>query len=110
MVEFFSSAVHFLIDSPLLASYIEDMTTTGATKGSKMYELSEAGATNEGRAFDVYTRNGRFVGLVVETYGKHTKLYYNDTATRGSARKFASIGAAVDFMHNRRITRGMPVD
>lgn len=72
-------------------------------------QLDWAGATKEGRAFDVKTRGGAFAGIISEHYGKYVRVYFNSNATRGSARKFKSIPEAVDYIIARRIKKGWGV-
>lgn len=74
-----------------------------------MFELSNAGGNNEGRAFDLFTRAGKFAGLLVETYGKGVKVYFDSNASKGSARNFNDVPAALDFIHARRIKKGWSV-
>lgn len=83
--------------------YILCMTTNA------IYGLSGAGETQLARAFDVTTRRGNYAGLIVETYGRGVKVFWNDTATRGSARNFSSIPDAIEFLHQRRLRRGFTV-
>lgn len=67
-----------------------------------MYQLIEAGK----EAFDVFTKSNRFAGLLVRQPKGHWALYWNSNATRGSARKFPSATAAIEFMHSRRVSKG----
>lgn len=71
--------------------------------------LEEAGATKEGRSFDVRTRRGAFAGVIAEHYGKGTRVYFNSTATRGSKRVFSTIEAAIEYIYERRVKKGWSV-
>lgn len=72
-----------------------------------MLQLDYAGSTQEGRSFDVRTRNGAYAGLIAEHYRTGTtRVYFNSNATRGSARKFSSVEAAVEYIVSRRIKKG----
>lgn len=72
------------------------------------YSLEIAGALGHSRSFDVFTSGGAYAGIISWKGEKgYAKVYYNSTATKGSARKFPSVGAALDFMHERRERRGM---
>lgn len=69
------------------------------------------GMESAGReCFDLWTRSGGFAGLIAKSqkYG-HWSVYFNMTATRGSARKFASAEAAVAYVVARRIKKGWRV-
>ena len=70
------------------------------------FSLDLAGATKEGRAFDVRTRGGAFAGLVSERYGRGVRVWFNGSATRGSAKLFADIPAALEYIAQRRIKKG----
>lgn len=73
-----------------------------------IYSLDIAGAVKSDISFDVHSRNGAFAGIIAWKGTKgFAKVYFNTTATRGSARKFPSIEAALDFIHARRISRGL---
>jgi hypothetical protein len=67
-----------------------------------MYQLFEAGR----EAFDVFTKSNRFACVLVRQPKGHWSLYWNSNATRGSARKFATAPAAIEFMHARRVAKG----
>ena len=69
-----------------------------------MYELSSAGI----ECFDMWTRSGRYCGIVAQCKDGAHRLYWNSNATRGSARRFATRQEAVEFMHNRRVKKGLP--
>lgn len=74
-----------------------------------MFALEYAGSTETGRALEVRTAAGAFAGMVVENYGKAVRVYFNDTATRGSKRKFESIPHALNFIHDRRVKKGWSI-
>lgn len=57
-------------------------------------------------AFDVTAKSGAYRGLVVRKPKGHWVVYFDSNATRGSARKFGSIDAALDFMADRRAKKG----
>ncbi|MFO7788470.1 MAG: hypothetical protein R6W87_12010 [Halospina sp.] len=61
-----------------------------------------------GQSFEVRTKNGAFAGIVSERFKTgNVKVWFNSTATRGSARKFTSVQGALDFIHARRIKKGL---
>jgi hypothetical protein len=74
-----------------------------------MLALDYAGANEKGQAFDVFTRQGAYAGLIVERYGKGCKVYFNRSCTRGSARTFPDVHAAADYIIARRIKKGWRV-
>ena len=76
-----------------------------------MFELSNAGnIANVGQSFDVFTRGGLFAGIVAESFKTNTcKVYFDSNCSKGSARKFASVQAALDFIHARRVGKGWRV-
>jgi len=62
------------------------------------YELSTAGIN----AFDVFTKEGRFAGMVVQNKRGHWTHYYNSNATKGSSVKFVTIWNALANIDKRR--------
>lgn len=74
-----------------------------------MFELSGAGGNKDGQSFDVFTKAGKFAGLVVESYTRGVRVYFDGNATRGSKRVFASVHDALGFIHDRRIKKGWSV-
>lgn len=68
-----------------------------------MYEVIEAGI----EAFDVFTKSGRFAGMISKQPKGHWNLYFNCSASKGSKRKFATAHDAIEFMHQRRINKGL---
>jgi hypothetical protein len=74
-----------------------------------MLALDYAGATKTGRAFDVFTRHNAFAGMIVERYGKGCKVYFDSNCTKGSAKLFADVHAAADYIIARRIKKGWRV-
>lgn len=76
-----------------------------------IYGLERAGHINGvGQSFEVWTKRGAFAGIVTEQFKTGTvRVWFNSTATRGSARKFTSIEGALDFIHARRIKKGMSI-
>lgn len=68
-----------------------------------MYQLIEAGI----EAFDVYTKSNRFAGMLVRKPKGHWALYWNSNASRGSSRKFSTAVDAIEFMHQRRVSKGL---
>jgi len=68
-----------------------------------MWMLDSAGI----ECFDVTTKTGAYRGLVVRKPKGHWVVYFDSNATRGSARKFPTVNAALDFMVDRRAKRGM---
>lgn len=70
-----------------------------------IYRLEGAGI----EAYDIFTRSGRYAGIVIQKKdGKHI-LYWNSNCTRGSARRFATRDEALEFMHKRRVSKGWSV-
>ena len=74
-----------------------------------MLELVQAGGTKAGQSFDTFTRQGLYAGIVVETYGKGCKVYFDSNCSKGSARTFPTIDAAAGFIVGRRIAKGWRV-
>ncbi len=68
-----------------------------------MYELSFAGIG----AYDIFSKSGRFCGVMARD-SKGYKLYWNSSCSRGSKRRFQTQEAALDFLHNRRVSKGLP--
>jgi hypothetical protein len=69
--------------------------------------LDYAGATKDGRSFDVRTSTGAYAGLISENYKTGAvRVYFNSNATRGSARMFTSIQEAAGYIIERRIKKG----
>lgn len=56
-------------------------------------------------AFDVFTKEGRFAGLLVTKADGTVRHRYNDTGSKGSAKKFPSLAAALENIHTRRMKR-----
>ena len=67
-----------------------------------MYELESVGI----EAFEVFTKSGRFACMMVQKPKGHHVLYWNTSSSRGSARKFKTQQDALEFMHQRRISKG----
>jgi hypothetical protein len=67
-----------------------------------MWMLSQAGI----EAFDVTAKSGAYRGLVVRKPKGHWVVYFDSNASRGSARKFPSVEAALEFMADRRAKKG----
>lgn len=57
-------------------------------------------------AFDVTAKSGAYRGLVVRKPQGHWVVYFDSNASRGSARKFSGIEAALEFMADRRAKKG----
>ena len=72
------------------------------------YSLDLAGhIKGVGQSFEVRTQGGAFAGIVSERFKTGAcKVWFNSTATRGSARKFSSVQEAVNFIHARRVKKG----
>jgi hypothetical protein len=69
--------------------------------------LESAGHSATGRAFDCFTKNKAFAGIITENYKTgNCRVYFNSTATRGSARAFPSVQAAADYIVKRRTSKG----
>ena len=58
---------------------------------------------------NVRTRGGAFAGIISHRYNGVTRVWFNSTATLGSARKFKSIQEAAEFIYSRRIKKGWRV-
>lgn len=56
-------------------------------------------------SYDLRTRSGTYAGLVCPRKDGTYRVYFNSTATRGSARKFPSLDAALAFVVARRIQK-----
>ena len=69
-----------------------------------MWMLESAGI----EAFDVTAKSGAYRGLIIRKPKGYWAVYFDSNATRGSARKFPTIQAALDFMVERRAKKGMP--
>ena len=73
-----------------------------------IYQLEIAGSVGQNISYDVRTKNMAYCGIVAWKGDKgFAKVYFNSNATKGSARKFPSIDAALDFIHTRRERKGM---
>lgn len=66
-----------------------------------IYTLEEAGPG----AFDVFTKEGHFAGLLVTKTDGTVRHRYNGTGSKGSAKKFPSLAAALENLHNRRVKK-----
>jgi hypothetical protein len=71
-----------------------------------MLELVNAGGNKTGQAFDLFTRHGKYAGMIVQDYAKGCKVYFDSNCSKGSARTFATVQAAADFIVTRRIKKG----
>lgn len=75
-----------------------------------MLQLEYAGHTQAGQSFDVRTQRGAFAGIISESFKTGTaRVFFNMTATRGSARKFPSAAAALAYIYDRRVKKGWAV-
>lgn len=70
-----------------------------------MFSLDHAGIN----AFDVTTRRGAFCGIIAQSKQGDWRVFFNMTATKGSARKFPSPEAAISFIRDRRVKKGWGV-
>ena len=72
------------------------------------YALELAGHIKDvGQSFEVRTKGGAFAGIISERFKTGVvQVYFNTTATKGSARKFRSIQEALNFIHDRRVKKG----
>lgn len=60
-----------------------------------------------GISYEVRTNKGGFAGIVSHNFkNDRIRVWFNSNATRGSAKKFASIEDALDYIYNRRINKG----
>ena len=64
----------------------------------EIYSLESAGI----EAWDVWTKAGRYAGLIVTKPDGTLRHYYNSNGTKGSSRKLQSIGQALESIANRR--------
>lgn len=69
-----------------------------------MYELTLAGID----AHDIFSKSGRFCGILARDHRGY-KLYWNSSCTKGSKRRFSNAESAIEFMHNRRLSKGLAV-
>ena len=76
-----------------------------------MFSIENSGfIKNVGQSFEVSTRSGAFAGIISESFKTGAvKVWFNTTATKGSARKFASINEALSFIYSRRVSKGWRV-
>lgn len=74
-----------------------------------MLQVISNGGMNGAESFDVFTRNNRFAGVITKKASGICRVYFNSTATRGSARKFKTVFDAVAFIYGRRIKKGWGV-
>ena len=65
---------------------------------TEFYSLSNAGID----CWDVFTKTGRFAGLIVARKDGTFRHFYNGNGTKGSARKFPNINDALDNITKRR--------
>lgn len=73
-----------------------------------IYWLDIAGGNGSNISFDVRTKCNAYAGIIAWKGDKgFAKVYFDSNATKGSARKFPSVAAALDFMHARREKRGL---
>lgn len=70
-----------------------------------MFELSNAGIDS----YDLFTRTGKFAGMVVSNKSGHYSVYFDSNCTRGSSRKFATKIDALEYVYQRRIKKGWSV-
>ena len=71
------------------------------------YQVETAGYVQDlGQSFEIRTKNGAFTGIISERFKTGLfKVWFNSSATRGSARKFRSFEDALNFIHERRTQR-----
>ena len=60
-------------------------------------------------SFDVRLPGGGFAGVITPRKDGTYRVWFNSEATRGSARKFVSIAAAVEYIRARRVKKGWRV-
>lgn len=65
---------------------------------NEIYSLCEAGI----KAWDVFTKTGRYAGLIVTKKDGTLRHYYDSNGSKGSSRKFKSIEEALDNVRARR--------
>lgn len=70
-----------------------------------MFSLESAG----NNAFDVRTRKGGYCGIIAQSKQGDWRVFFNMTATKGSARRFPSPQAAIAFIYDRRVKKGWGV-
>jgi hypothetical protein len=70
-----------------------------------MFELSNAGIDSH----DVFTRTGKFAGVIASSPRGHYSVYFDSNCVRGSARKFATTLDAVEYIYQRRMKKGWSV-
>lgn len=76
------------------------------------YQIESAGYVHGcGQSWDVFTKTGAFAGVISERFKSGVvKVYFNSTATKGSARKFYSVQDALEFIHQRRLKKGFKTE
>ena len=65
---------------------------------TEVYSLNNAGI----ECWDVFTKTGRFAGLIVTKKDGTLRHYYNSECTKGSSRKFSTINDALDNISKRQ--------
>lgn len=70
---------------------------------NEIFELNSAGI----ECWDVFTKNGRYAGLIVTRKDGTFRHYYNSNGTKGSAKKFKTINDAIDNIRARRAKKGL---
>jgi hypothetical protein len=83
----------------IIRSYL--LQTVISKGDTDMYQIDSAGI----ECFDVRTKSGAYCGIVVKR-PRGWVWFWNSTATRGSKRLFNSVSDAIEFMHNRRVSKG----
>lgn len=70
-----------------------------------MFCLDHAGIN----CFDVTTQRGAFCGVIAQSKRGDWRVFFNMTASKGSARRFATPELAISFIHDRRVRKGWSV-
>ena len=65
---------------------------------NEIYSLEGAGIA----CWDVFTKTGRFAGLIVTRKDGTLRHYYDTNASKGSAKKFLTISDALENIGKRR--------
>lgn len=75
-----------------------------------MLQLSLAGNHKAEVGHDVLTKRGAFAGVIVQNLetGK-SRVYFNSSCTKGSKRVFNSAFHALEYIYQRRLSKGWSV-
>ena len=60
-------------------------------------------------SFDIFTKSGRYAGMVVSKPDGTYRVRFDSNGSKGSARKFADKLVALEYIYQRRVKRGWSV-